>query len=218
MVLSMTVSDADAVAPVRKGISMKALQVLARVAGLSVALFLASPMAEAQRPPPPGGGGSMPGGVPPGGSFRGGPPPGGGSVQRVSGSRSNIVVGVGVPGAWWGPGVWRGGAWGPGPWRGGWWGPGVWWGPGAWPGGWWAPGVWPGTAWGPNVWVAPPSPPIVVTQPAPVFIERSAPVEPPTPVWWFWCEQARAYFPYVKECPGGWQQVAPQTARPADLR
>jgi hypothetical protein len=27
---------------------------------------------------------------------------------------------------------------------------------------------------------------------------------------WLYCDGANAYFPYVIECPGGWQRVAPQ--------
>ena len=28
--------------------------------------------------------------------------------------------------------------------------------------------------------------------------------------WWYWCEGSRNYYPYVKECPGGWRRVPPQ--------
>lgn len=28
--------------------------------------------------------------------------------------------------------------------------------------------------------------------------------------WWYWCAGSNAYHPYVSECPGGWQRVAPQ--------
>jgi hypothetical protein len=87
-----------------------------------------------------------------------------------------------------------------------WWGPRVWWGPVGWTGPWW-----------PSVWV-PPAPTVVVSPPAPVYIERppAEPEAPPQQVWWYWCPQARAYYPYVKECPGGWQRVAPQSVMPAD--
>ena len=27
--------------------------------------------------------------------------------------------------------------------------------------------------------------------------------------YWYYCAGAKAYYPYVKECPGGWQRVAP---------
>jgi hypothetical protein len=30
------------------------------------------------------------------------------------------------------------------------------------------------------------------------------------PYPWFYCPEAGAYYPYVQQCPGGWQQVAPQ--------
>ena len=32
----------------------------------------------------------------------------------------------------------------------------------------------------------------------------------PSPAYWYYCDGAKAYYPYVKECPGGWQQVMPQ--------
>ena len=28
--------------------------------------------------------------------------------------------------------------------------------------------------------------------------------------YWYYCADSRAYYPYVKECPAGWQRVAPQ--------
>jgi hypothetical protein len=30
--------------------------------------------------------------------------------------------------------------------------------------------------------------------------------------YWYYCEGSKAYYPYVKECPAGWQRVAPQPA------
>jgi hypothetical protein len=27
---------------------------------------------------------------------------------------------------------------------------------------------------------------------------------------WYYCNESRAYYPYVKSCPNGWQQVTPQ--------
>ena len=30
---------------------------------------------------------------------------------------------------------------------------------------------------------------------------------------WYYCRDAKAYYPYVRECPSGWQQVVPQTDR-----
>jgi hypothetical protein len=55
-------------------------------------------------------------------------------------------------------------------------------------------------------------PPEYVT-PAPTqYIE--APVAQPAPQaassYWYYCAGTKAYYPYVKQCPGGWQRVAPQ--------
>jgi hypothetical protein len=50
------------------------------------------------------------------------------------------------------------------------------------------------------------SPPPVVVAPAPqVYVEPAAP--PPT--YWYYCDAAHAYYPYVQQCPGGWRQVLP---------
>ncbi|MDK9702194.1 MAG: hypothetical protein OEL20_03580 [Sulfuritalea sp.] len=81
-------------------------------------------------------------------------------------------------------------------------------------------GVVIGPFWG-GPWHYPPPyypryyPQVVVQPPAPqVYIEQPAP--PPAPVavapanYWYYCAAARGYYPYVKECPGGWQKVLPQ--------
>ena len=31
--------------------------------------------------------------------------------------------------------------------------------------------------------------------------------------YWYYCESSDGYYPYVKECPGGWQRVAPRPSR-----
>jgi len=57
----------------------------------------------------------------------------------------------------------------------------------------------------PNVEVPPEAPP--------AYIERGGPppgAAAPSQNSWYWCPSARGYFPYVKACPEGWQQVAPQ--------
>jgi hypothetical protein len=55
-----------------------------------------------------------------------------------------------------------------------------------------------------------PYPPVVVTpaQP-PVYIEQQQ-AQPQAPSDWFYCRNPEGYYPYVKQCPGGWQRVAPQ--------
>jgi len=40
---------------------------------------------------------------------------------------------------------------------------------------------------------------------------RTAP-QPKQASSWYYCNDAKAYYPYVRECPSGWRQVVPQTA------
>ena len=48
----------------------------------------------------------------------------------------------------------------------------------------------------------------------PVYIEQGgaqpAPGAAPQASYWYFCAEANGYYPYVKECPGGWQRVSPQ--------
>jgi len=48
----------------------------------------------------------------------------------------------------------------------------------------------------------------------PVYIEQEpAAAEPtPEPYYWYYCVDSKTYYPYVQECPGGWQQVVPQSS------
>ncbi len=63
-------------------------------------------------------------------------------------------------------------------------------------------------------WYPPyPSAPVIVQQTPPVYIQQSAPGEAAT--YWYYCEQSRGYYPYVKECPGGWMTVVPPGPSPA---
>jgi hypothetical protein len=72
-----------------------------------------------------------------------------------------------------------------------------------------------GPFWGPGWYYPPPSyyyypPTVVVAPPAapPVYVERNdAPAQAQS--YWYYCEQSRGYYPYVKECPGGWKAVPP---------
>lgn len=55
-------------------------------------------------------------------------------------------------------------------------------------------------------------PPAVVTVPSspPTYIEKGAGEEAPgSPAYWYYCRDANGYYPYVKQCPGGWEQVNP---------
>lgn len=57
-------------------------------------------------------------------------------------------------------------------------------------------------------------PPEIVTVPVepPVYIERerSVPQTQQLPEgYWYYCSNPEGYYPYIKECPGGWRQVDP---------
>jgi hypothetical protein len=57
---------------------------------------------------------------------------------------------------------------------------------------------------------APPRIVVVPTAP-PTYIERGdAEREAPASAYWYYCAESKAYYPYVKHCPGGWQRVTPQ--------
>lgn len=83
-------------------------------------------------------------------------------------------------------------------------------------------GVGLGPAWGwgwPGYYYPYPYPypayaaPVVIQQSPPVYIQQPAPAEP---YYWYYCEGAQAYYPYVQQCPGGWMKVVPpaEGARP----
>ena len=60
-----------------------------------------------------------------------------------------------------------------------------------------------------------PAPVVVVPPPEPsVYIEQSdgagEQVQTPGQQYWYFCRGSNRYYPYVKECPGGWQKVLPQ--------
>ena len=80
-------------------------------------------------------------------------------------------------------------------------------------------GVTIGVPWGPWYYPSPypyyyqPSPPIVIERTPPVYIEQSAPPSVPQAAqnsYWYYCNASNAYYPYVNECPSGWQRVSPQ--------
>lgn len=58
-------------------------------------------------------------------------------------------------------------------------------------------------------------PPAVIRYSAPtVYIERGVVQAEPAPSQaandWYYCAASQAYYPYVNECPGGWQRVPAQ--------
>lgn len=93
-----------------------------------------------------------------------------------------------------------------------------------WHHGYWGPrvGVYIGPGY-PGYYYPPPyyyPPAVVVPAQPPVYVEQgqvaAAPVQqaPAQSSSWYYCAASRSYYPYVKECPGGWQQVAPSPAPP----
>ena len=67
--------------------------------------------------------------------------------------------------------------------------------------------------WGP--WYYPPYyyPPAVVAPAAPAqYVEQGNAAAPAPQGYWYYCGDSKTYYPYVKECPGGWQKVTPQPA------
>lgn len=80
-------------------------------------------------------------------------------------------------------------------------------------------GVWIGPGWGP--WWGPPyypyyhpypyypyypAPPVVQEEPR-VYVAPEDDEED----YWYFCTNPQGYYPYVKECPGGWMKVIPST-------
>jgi hypothetical protein len=46
--------------------------------------------------------------------------------------------------------------------------------------------------------------------PATEYVEPTPAPAAPAAGYWYYCPSSQAYYPYVRVCPEGWQQVAPQ--------
>jgi len=60
-------------------------------------------------------------------------------------------------------------------------------------------------------------PPSIITVPVtpPVYIQQPPPPSPQHPSgYWYYCTHPEGYYPYIKECPKGWQQVEPIPSAP----
>lgn len=71
---------------------------------------------------------------------------------------------------------------------------------------------WIGPVWGPGWWgpgyYYPQPPQTVVIERAPqVYVQPGPQTE--SSGYWYYCRDAKAYYPYVKDCPGGWSRVSP---------
>lgn len=53
-------------------------------------------------------------------------------------------------------------------------------------------------------------PPVVLAPASPIYVQPP----PPQPASWYYCESARAYYPYVQQCPEGWLEVVPRPPAP----
>jgi len=80
-------------------------------------------------------------------------------------------------------------------------------------------GVYFGPVWDPWYYPAPtyyypPARPIIIERaPPPVYVEQAEPAPVPNQ-YWYYCNASKAYYPYVGECPSGWQRVLPQPPQP----
>jgi hypothetical protein len=55
-----------------------------------------------------------------------------------------------------------------------------------------------------------PPPVVAVPSAAPAYVEQGpSPSASQGDYAWYYCPDAKAYYPYVKECPSPWQRVAP---------
>jgi len=53
------------------------------------------------------------------------------------------------------------------------------------------------------------NPPVVAPPPAPPYAAQSLPSETLGGQWWYLCKKPAGYYPYVRECPSGWEKVSP---------
>ena len=51
---------------------------------------------------------------------------------------------------------------------------------------------------------------VVVPSEPSVYVEQPRVESAPGAGYWYYCAGAGAYYPYVQECPGGWQRVSPR--------
>lgn len=103
----------------------------------------------------------------------------------------SVRVGVGVRGAY--PARYPVHVWAGGYWHHGWYGPRFGW--------WWVVGP---------SWYYYPAPVYPYPNPyVPPVVINTTPAQPgPAPAqYWYYCAASKAYYPYVAECPGGWQPV-----------
>ena len=60
----------------------------------------------------------------------------------------------------------------------------------------------------PPMYAYPPT--VVVPTTPPVYIQQESRPIPSQINYWYYCQKSDGYYPYVKDCPGGWLPVAPK--------
>jgi len=75
-----------------------------------------------------------------------------------------------------------------------------------------APGFWYDPLWYDPYPYSYYPPVVVVPSSPPTYIERGQAQSAPSQAnnWWYYCPASKTYYPYVRECHGGWQRVTPQ--------
>lgn len=75
--------------------------------------------------------------------------------------------------------------------------------------------------WPPRV-VHMPATVVIATPPPTVYVEQSPTILPAVPAtmvpalepgYWYYCNEAGAYYPQVRQCAGNWHKVSPQLGR-----
>ena len=77
--------------------------------------------------------------------------------------------------------------------------------------GWWGP-RWGGASWWGPSYPYYLSPPVVIEQQPPIYVQPEAQTH--QPYYWYYCQNPQGYYPYVKNCPGGWMKVVPNVTPP----
>jgi hypothetical protein len=54
----------------------------------------------------------------------------------------------------------------------------------------------------------------IVVQPSTEMEVQPGPQQSVEPSYWYFCRAPEGYYPYVKQCPGGWMKVVPSPPQP----
>nr|WP_244851126.1 hypothetical protein [Caballeronia sp. SL2Y3] len=62
----------------------------------------------------------------------------------------------------------------------------------------------------------PPAPVVAVPAAPTTYVEQGQAAAAQPGGSWYYCDGSRTYYPYVKECPGGWREVPAQPPPPSN--